>query len=378
MFKATKIFRLWGIDVQLHYSWWFIFVLLSWSLSTSFFPQFFPNYTSATYWFMGILAALFLFISVVLHELSHSLVAKAKKIDVKTITLFFFGGVAGLEKEDLPPAAEFQMALAGPLFSFLLAALFFFVYKFNIHGIVTAISFYLYQLNLVLAIFNLIPGFPLDGGRAFRAILFAYYKDLRKATHIASRVGRFFALILILLGFFGLFNGAGNGLWFILIGGFLYFIAGMSYEQVVLKEVLGKISITRMIKTKYSLLKPDLKLSFILAKYPDETSFIVKDHHFCGILDLSRIDAMPLTLQDIVTLKQIAIPLNTIKPLHPSDTLYTAFQLFAEQNLQHLPVLQQGKLMGILSRTTVENSMLRALKFGSQTPLKKRFLHKHF
>src|SRR3989344_5217711 len=163
---TTKLFRIFGIDVQLHFSWWLIFIFLSWSLSASFFPSYFPDQQTSTYWIMGVLSALLLFASVLLHELSHSLVAKAKKIKVESITLFFFGGVASIDDEDLKPSTEFLMAVAGPLFSLFLFGVFYLVYALNGNTFWTAISFYLYQLNLILAIFNLVPGYPLDGGRA--------------------------------------------------------------------------------------------------------------------------------------------------------------------------------------------------------------------
>src|SRR3989344_6139528 len=174
MDRSTKIARLFGINIYLHYSWWIIFVLLAWSLATQYFPQFYPEFSPKTNWSIGILSALLLFVSVLLHELSHSLVARIYKIKVDSITLFFFGGVAGIDREDLKPRSEFFMAIAGPLFSFLLAGLFYLLYRLDGNSLLTAVSAYLYQLNLVLGLFNLVPGFPLDGGRAFRALLYGY------------------------------------------------------------------------------------------------------------------------------------------------------------------------------------------------------------
>src|SRR3990167_1069198 len=222
---TTRLFRLFGIDVQLHFSWWFVFALLAWILSSSFFPQYFPDLENKTYWAMGIISVLLLFVSVLLHELSHSLVAKAKKIKVESITLFFFGGVASIDDEDLKPSTEFLMSIAGPLFSLFLSVIFYLIYSLNGNIFWTAITFYLYQLNLILAIFNLVPGYPLDGGRAFRAILHAYYRDIKKATRIAVLGGRAFAVFLILFGIISITGGSG-GLWFILLGGFLYYKIG--------------------------------------------------------------------------------------------------------------------------------------------------------
>ena len=193
MNNSMKIFRVFGIDIKLHFTWWFVFALIAWSLSSAFFPHYFPDQTQTMYWSMGITASLLLFVSVLLHELSHSLVARAKNIKVESITLFFFGGVAGITKEDMKPSSEFLMAIAGPLFSLVLAGIFFVIWKINGNVFWTAITYYLWQLNLILALFNLVPAFPLDGGRAFRAILRAYFKDLKKATRIAVIGGKLFA-----------------------------------------------------------------------------------------------------------------------------------------------------------------------------------------
>ena len=356
---VTKVFTIFGIDIQLHYSWWFILIFLSWALSKNFFPDFFPGYTSGTYWLMGISAALLLFISVLLHELSHSLVAKVQKIKVESITLFFFGGVAGITKEDIKPRSEFLMAIAGPLFSLFLGGVFYLINRSQINGIITAITFYLYQLNFILAIFNMVPGYPLDGGRAFRAILYWHYKDLKKATKIAAGVGKFFAGFLIILGIFGLINGIGNGLWFILLGGFLYFIAGVSYNQVVLKDLLDKVPIKDLISKKVPTVKPEMKLKVFMKKYAntDEDVFLVKGKNFSGLLDLKRLGSVPDKMQDIVKLQQVALPLDKVKGINKGENAYSAFKKFSTQNLDLLPVLDKGKVIGIVRRSTLMNRL---------------------
>src|SRR3989344_9166943 len=247
MFRnVMKLGKVFGITVQLHVSWWFVLVLLSWSLATTYFPQYYAGTQMS--WLMGILAAVLLFVSVLLHELSHSLVARAKKIKVETITLFFFGGVAGIRDEEMKPSTEFLMAIAGPLFSLVLAGFFFLLS--GLHQWWTPLASYLYQLNLILAVFNLIPGFLLDGGRAFRALLYGYYNDILKATRIAAMVGKIFAGLLMGVGFLGLLTGTGQGLWFIFLGGFLYFLAGASYSQVRVREALRTIPLVRVMTAK--------------------------------------------------------------------------------------------------------------------------------
>ncbi len=363
---TTKLFRIFGIDVQLHFSWWIVFILLSWSLSASFFPTYFPNQQTSTYWIMGIFSALFLFLSVLLHELSHSLVAKAQKIEVETITLFFFGGVAGINDEDLKPRAEFLMSIAGPLFSLVLAALFYLIHLQHHNIFWNAISLYLYQLNLVLGLFNLVPGYPLDGGRAFRALLHAHYKDLKKATRIAVLGGRIFAVILIILGVLSLVAGAGSGLWFIFLGAFLYFIAGVSYEQVLLKEALGKIPVLDLLTTDYSKLNPEMSFSQFLHKYlqTDQDVFVVGNHTALGILDLKQIKPLSLKAQKMVTVKHAAIPFSELVVLRKNDNAFTAYRKFTEQNADILPIMDKNKLLGFVTRRKIMHRLLWSMKYG--------------
>ena len=360
-----KLFRIFGIDVQLHFSWWFVFALLAWSLSSSFFPQYFPGFENKTYWFMGIISVLLLFLSVLLHELSHSLVAKAKKIKVDSITLFFFGGVASIDDEDIKPSAEFLMSIAGPLFSLLLFGIFYLIYSLNGNIFWTAITFYLYQLNLILAIFNLVPGYPLDGGRAFRAILHAYYRDIKKATRIAVLGGRAFAVFLILFGIISITGGSG-GLWFILLGGFLYYIAGVSYEQVLVKDVLSRINVKKMLSKNYAVLDPSLRFSEFLKKYPDddEEIYLVKNASFSGIMDLKNINSMPAKMQKVISLKQLAIPLSKINTLRSTDSAYAAYRKLSELNLDFLPVVEKSTLLGFVSKAKLMQRLILALKFG--------------
>lgn len=363
---TIKIFHIFGIDVQLHFSWWFVFAILAWSLSTSYFPQYFPGFENSTYWLMGIISVLFLFLSVLLHELSHSLVAKAKRIKVESITLFFFGGVASIDDEDLRPSTEFLMAIAGPLFSLFLFGIFYVIHSLNGDPFWTAITFYLYQLNLVLALFNLVPGYPLDGGRAFRALLNAYYKDIKKATKIAVLGGRCFAIFLILFGIISITSGSGGGLWLILLGGFLYFIAGVSYEQVLVKDILSKINVKTVLVKNVAILEPSMRFSEFLEKYQDrdEEVFMVKNASFSGILDFNNLGAIPSKMQKVISLKQLALPFSKIGVLRGGDSAYTAYRKFSEQNLDFLPVMERSNLLGFVTKRKVMQRLILSLKFG--------------
>jgi len=376
---ARKILRVFGIDILIHYSWWFVFILLTWSLAASFFPGLCSgelvegvvisgcaDLPKLQYWIMGMVASILLFVSVLLHELSHSLVARMRKIKVHSITLFFFGGVAGIESEDLKPSSEFLMAVAGPLFSLFLSGIFYLIFRLNGNDFWTAIAFYLYQLNFVLALFNLVPGYPLDGGRAFRAALHHYYKDLKKATRIASTGGRIFAVFMIVMGLLSILGGAFSGLWFVFLGGFLYFIAGVSYEQVVLKETLSKISVKEILVKNYQTLDPEMKFYDFIKKYAgsDEDIFLVKGKNFSGIFDLKTLGKINQQMQKTLKIKQLSVPLSEVKGLSGSDDAYTAFREFAEQKVDLLPVMDKNKFLGFVTRRAVMNRLVWSLKYG--------------
>lgn len=368
MKKGLKIFQLFGIDIFLHYSWWLIFIFLTWSLSSGFFPYYFKGLTAVNYWLMGLISSLSLFISVLLHELSHSLVARSKKVKVTSITLFFFGGVANITDEDLKPSTEFFMSIAGPLFSFFLGGIFFLIYKLDLSGFLTAITFYLYQLNLILGFFNLVPGYPLDGGRAFRALLYAYFKDLKKATRIASFAGKFFAAVIFFLGIFGLAMGTGGGLWFILIGGFLYFLAGAGNDQVVVKEALSKIKISELLNKKNDFIDAEMTFRKFLKKYGSESRsfYLVKSKNFQGIFDFNRFPAIKSSNYQEMKLRQVSLNLDKVVRLDINDTAYSALLAFNEKDVELLPIAEKKKKIGFIYKQALINRLNLELRFGKK------------
>ena len=324
---------------------------------------------------MGVVSVILLFVSVLLHELSHSLVAKIRKIKVDSITLFFFGGVASIDDEDMKASSEFLMSLAGPLFSLLLFGIFYLIYALNGNSFWTAITYYLYQINLILALFNLVPGYPLDGGRAFRAILYNYYKDIKKATKVAVLGGRFFAIFFIVIGLINLFGGSGfgGGLWFVFLGGFLYFIAGVSYEQVVMKDALSQITVKDLLQKEYITINPSMRFSEFLRKYLDseEDVFLVKGASFTGILDLKNSSPVPAKMHKILAVKQLAIPLSDLGSLQCTDSAYAAYRKFSEHNIDLLPVMENSRLLGFVTRKKVMHRLIWSLKYGLSGKKKK-------
>ena len=336
--NSTKIGRVMGIDIKLHFSWWLVFLLLAWSLASSYFPQILSGQSLFVYGLMGLGASLLLFISVLLHELSHSFVAKIRKMKVESITLFFFGGVAGISDEDVSPQTELMMALAGPLFSFLLSGLFYLFYTLNGNPFLGAVTFYLSQINLSLAIFNLLPGFPLDGGRAFRAVLYWYFKSLRKATYIATMGGKILAGFMIIVGLAGVVVGQGPGFWFIFLGFFLYLLAKVSYEQVLLKEALRPIPIINLVRKKFEVLNAQMSFADFLKKYSivEEEAFMVRDAKFKGVFDLQRLENLAkIKVEDKsqMKLQSLSLSLEKIGHLDSKDNAYTAFKKFNQLNI---------------------------------------------
>lgn len=239
--RSIHLFRLFGIDVKLDPSWFLIAILVAWSLATQAFPAYLPGETPATYWIMGIAGALLFFASILAHEFGHALMAQRRGLPMRGITLFIFGGVAEMSREPDSALDEFLVAIAGPLVSVAigvgcLAADWFLPMPPEV-GVVVG---YVGLINLVLVVFNMIPAFPLDGGRVLRSILWAVKGDLRWASRIASHIGGFFGLALIALGVaraivWGDYLGA---MWSVLIGLFLRNAAKQSYRQVVVRETL--------------------------------------------------------------------------------------------------------------------------------------------
>ena len=240
----TKLITILGFDVKLDFSWIFIATLVVWSLATGYFPNQLEDLSGDAYWAMAIIAMAGLFFSIVFHELAHSLVARIFGLEIKGITLFIFGGIAEMARDPANATTEFMMAIAGPIASFLLAAIFYLAMVVataaGLDAAIIEVLSYLTFINTVLAIFNLMPAFPMDGGRVFRAILWHKTGDLDKATHIAARGGYFFGLTLILLGILSVLTGNFvSGMWSALIGMFVLRAAAAEDYRSDLRSVLG-------------------------------------------------------------------------------------------------------------------------------------------
>ncbi len=358
MMNRQNIFlgRILGIPIGLDYSWFLIFVLLSWMLAVDYFPAEFKHWPVWEYWLAGTVTSVMLFVSVLLHELGHSLVARRFKLPVRRITLFVFGGVAEIVGE--PPSAwsEFWIALAGPLVSFALGAFFHFVQPlFSSQTALFAIVKYLAFINLILALFNLIPGFPLDGGRIFRAIIWGVTRNLRKSTVIAGTVGRFIAFLFIFVGVMQIFAGrVADGLWTIFIGWFLESAAASQIHQQELRDVLSHVPVARAMNRYYRIIPANSTLLDLVREHilgeGRRYLIVMKGEQLVGMLTLHHLKKIPQEDWANTTAEEVMIPLSQLKWITPDTSLWEALKEMDQDGVNQLPVIQDGNLVGVLSR----------------------------
>ena len=371
MKRSFKILTLFNIPIEINLSWFIILGLVIFTLARGYFPLTNPELDQSVHWIMAVIAALLLFASLLAHELSHSLVAIKHKLSIRGITLFIFGGVAHMEQEPSSPAVEFKMAIAGPAMSFFLALVFFGLtqafYNLGFPGYILSITNYLFILNLVVAIFNLIPGFPLDGGRVLRAVLWNYYKDIRKATAVASGFGKGFAFFLIAFGFLNLFTGSIiAGIWFIFIGLFLQEAAEVSYRQVVMKKMLSGVKVKDLMTKEVITVSPDIPLNTLVDDYffkvRHATFPVMEDDTILGLVTLHDIKEVPREKWKETSARQVMIPISKNLVIRKDADAMLALARMAGNQIGRLLVLENSKLVGILSQRDV----MRLFEFKSE------------
>lgn len=351
--------RILGIPVGLDYSWFLIFALFTWSLAESYYPAEFKNWPPLLYWFIGALTAIMLFVSVLLHELGHSVMALRYKMPVRSITLFIFGGVAQIGAEPPSAVAEFLIAIAGPAVSFALAVFFYSVQP-AVTGIqpLLGLAKYLAYINLALVVFNLIPGFPLDGGRVFRAILWAVTKNMRRATLIAANVGRFFGFLFIFVGVWQVFSGnIGGGLWTAFIGWFLDNAASAQVHQVVFQGLLAGHKVSQAMSSHCATVPGDLTLQQLVDEHvlvgSHRCLLITRGQDAVGLMTLHRIKEVPRREWATTSAAEVMLPLEQLKRTDPDAELWTALQQMDRDGVNQLPVTRDNQVIGMLSREDV-------------------------
>ena len=355
---TIPIGRIMGIPIGLDYSWFAIFILVTWLLAASYYPSEYPRWTASQYWVMGALTSVFFFVSVLLHELGHSAIALRYRIPVRNITLFIFGGVAQIAAEPPRPAAEFWIAIAGPVVSALLGLCCYGLAPLTSEGSpLLGMLEYLAFINVALAVFNLIPGFPLDGGRVFRAVVWGITKNFRRATLVAAGLGRFFAFLFILVGVWQIFSGNFvNGLWLAFIGWFLDGAASVQVQQQVVQDLLAghKVAEAMHIYHDDAAVTPETTLQELVDRHIlayGRRSFLVEQgDEVMGLLTLHHIKQVPRTQWPVTTVAQAMIPRDAMKWVRPDTELWTALASMDRDGVNQLPVMTDGHVAGVLSR----------------------------
>ncbi len=360
---SIRIGKIAGIEIYIHISWIVIVVLLTWSLAVGWFPVY-RGWSTATYWVVGFIAALLLFVSVLVHELAHSVVARARGLPVKNITLFVFGGVSNIEKEPGSPGVEFQMAIVGPITSLLIGGLAYVLLLplGNSTSPLAAILFYIAFSNILLGIFNLLPGFPMDGGRVLRSIIWKINGNLRKATRAASMVGEIFGYLFILLGIWEFFAvSVLNGLWIGFIGWFLLSSAQSANTEVVLQSMFRGVTVADvMSKTPIT-----VPANISLQKLVDEfflplglrSVLVTQADQLVGLITLGDIRHVPREQWGQVPVGHAMIPLDRLHVVSPQQSLNDVLPLMAGRDVNQLPVVEDGRVVGVLSRDAIVRFM---------------------
>jgi Zn-dependent protease/CBS domain-containing protein len=370
MKSSLRLFRIAGIDIGIHYTWILIFVLFSWILAQGFFPQLYPGWETATYWITGVVAALLLFGSVLVHELAHSLVAQARGMTVSSITLFIFGGVSNLEDEPEKPKVELAMSIVGPLSSLALGGIFWGLVHLvgDQQSPLAAILSYLALINVILAGFNLLPGFPLDGGRVLRAILWNRTGSLVKATNIAATVGRFMGWGIIAFGLFWIFTGNFiGGVWFAFIGWFLSSSADASRREITLREQLSGVQVKEVMTTNPVHISPDTRVaelvSNVFRKQHGRAVPVCRNDQVMGIVTVTDVKELPQEKWQETAVKEIM----TSEPLYsvtPEDDLNTALRLIAKHDINQVLVLRGDECAGLVSRSDILTHLHMSQELG--------------
>jgi Zn-dependent protease/CBS domain-containing protein len=356
--------QLFGIEIFISYSWFFIFALVTVALAFGFFPMQFPQHTTAVNIGIGMFASAVFFGSLLFHELSHSFVANRNQIPIRKITLFIFGGMSQMTKEPDDPAAELKMAIAGPLSSFFLAVLFFGVFQgmlaLGVSSILYAAFAWLAQINLLLAVFNLVPGFPLDGGRVLRATVWHFTKSIEQATNVASKAGQGFAFLLIGFGLLLFLGGQLGGIWLVLIGWFLNQSAVGSFRQVMLQRALQRVNVEEIMTPEPKVEKVgrettlDELVNHYFLRYRFGRFPVTANGSLLGVVTLHDVKEVPREQWSTVTAGQIVEKIEESMFVKPQDPAVKALMKMADEDVGHLLVMdEQGKLDGIITRTDI-------------------------
>jgi Zn-dependent protease/CBS domain-containing protein len=368
---SYKIGRIKGIEIGVHYSWLIIFALLTYSLAESFFPSLYGNWSSGQYWIIAIVASLLLFASVVAHELGHSFVAIAKGIPVHNITLFIFGGVASLSQDVEDAKTEFLVAIAGPAVS-LGIAIISVALTYLLHGIseqFSAVFQYLALANGLLVVFNLIPGFPLDGGRVFRSIVWGVTNSMERATKIATTLGVIIGYLFIVAGIFIVFSGELiSGIWFGAIGWFLQNAAEQSMQQFRSQRIFENVQIGMLMDPNPPVVDPGVTIDELvdhhIIGHNSRGVPVVQQGVLLGIITLTDLKSTPRAEWPTLRVADRMTPRHQLVTVTADTPVEVAMQAMSEKDVHQIPVVRDGMLVGLLTRSAI----IRFIQLRSELP----------
>ncbi len=355
------LFKVAGIQISFDYSWFIIFALVLFALSEGYFPRYYPGHFTQTYWLAGAIATLFFFGSVVLHELAHSLMALRSGIQISEITLFIFGGVSKITEEPQDPVTELQVAIVGPLTSFALALVFWVIE--GVFGglglsLLTGVFSYLAWINLALGFFNMIPGFPLDGGRVFRALYWWKTGSLTRATRLAADLGKGFAVALMVWGALRIFVGdLIGGLWFIFIGMFLRGMSQRGYEEVVIRKSLEGVPVKEVMTQEVVSVSPELTVSQLVHDYFLHYAYggfpVLSDGRVLGVVTIAGARQVPRPEQDARKVEEVMAPLAPLLVIDAELSLADALRQMSREDQDRLLVMEQDHLVGLITKSSL-------------------------
>ena len=374
---GIPIGKAFGIQLRLHYSWFFIFVLVTFALAYLYFnPKDYPTWSLSARIAAGLITSILFFASVLVHELMHSIVAQREGIPVKSITLFIFGGVSEITMEPKTAGDEFQMAVVGPSASLVIGGIFLGIY-FLLRSstslaaqFVTGISFWLGYINIFLGAFNLIPGFPLDGGRVLRSMIWARNNDLRRSTRIASNAGRAVGFIFIGVGIFLIFTSYWfDGIWLALIGWFLESAATGSYQQLLMQEMLKGHVASEIMSTDCAVVPPDMTIDHLVNGNILTTGRrcfpVATDLQIMGLMTLHDIKVVPREQWATETVQQAMTPFAKLKWVRPDEELSSVMRILSEGDVNQVPVVLDNKIIGMVTRENLLNFVQVRSRLGT-------------
>lgn len=356
--RSVSLFKILGFEVKVDISWLILAALITWSLASGLFPEFYKDLPKASYWWMGVAGTAGLFASIVFHELAHSLVARHHGMTMKGITLFIFGGVAEMENDPPSPMAEFRMAIVGPLSSALAGAIFFlavmgarhFRWPVEVYGV----GAYLAWLNLVLAVFNLVPAFPLDGGRILRSLLWRWKKDLRWATSVSSKVGSGFGIILIVLGIISLFMGNFvGGLWWLMLGFFVRIAAQSAYQQMLARTVFHDVKVRDVMVRDPVIVSRAITLEQFIHDYVYQYHYqiypVASFGRLSGCISVNAAARVPRDEWGSQTVGSITMPCDRETTIGPDESAAQALVVMNRTGNTLLLVMEEDQLIGVIT-----------------------------